>query len=45
MILRMGEGRSDDVRKNIADDIYTRAENFLIQKEIRNPIALSLELL
>ena len=45
MILRMGEGRSEDVRKNIADDIYTRAENFLKQKKIRNPIALSLELL
>tara|TARA_Y100000739_G_scaffold169799_1_gene147682 strand:+ start:71 stop:463 length:393 start_codon:yes stop_codon:yes gene_type:complete len=45
MILRMGEGRSEDVRKNIADNIYTRAENFLKQKKIRNPIALSLELL
>ena len=45
MILRMGEGRSEDVRKNIADDIYRRAENFLKQKEIINPIALSLELL
>ena len=45
MVLRMGEGRSEDVRKNIANDIYTRAENFLKQKEIINPIALSLELL
>ena len=45
MVLRMGEGRSEDVRKNIADDIYTSAENFLKQKEIINPIALSLELL
>ena len=45
MILRMGEGRSEDVRKSIADYIYTRAENFLKQKDIINPIALSLELL
>ena len=25
IIIRMGEGRSEDVRKNIADNIYTRA--------------------
>ncbi len=45
IVLRMGEGRSDEDRKTIAENIYTRAEEFLKKKAITNPIALSLEVL
>lgn len=45
MVLRMGEGRSVEVRKLIAEDIYFRAEEFLKKQEIKSPLALSLEVL
>ena len=45
MTLRMGEGRTVDIRKNITEALYATAENFLKKKNISNPIALSLEVL
>ena len=45
MILRMGEGRSVDIRKNITEALYSTAEDFLKKKNVSNPIALSLEVL
>ena len=45
MILRMGEGRSTDVRKIIAEAIYSSAEDFIKKKNLKDPIALSLEII
>ncbi len=45
MVLRMGEGRSVDVRKKITETLYSTAEDFLKKRNISNSIALSLEVL
>ena len=45
MVLRMGEGRSVDIRKKITETLYSTAEDFLKKRNISNPIALSLEVL
>ena len=45
MILRMGEGRSVDIRKDITEALYSTAEDFLKKNNVSNPIALSLEVL
>ena len=45
MVLRMGEGRSVDIRKKITETLYSAAEDFLKKRNISNSIALSLEVL
>ena len=45
MVLRMGEGRSVDIRKKITETLYSTAEDFIKKRNISNPIALSLEVL
>lgn len=45
MILRMGQGRDQATRKQVCEDIYAAAENWLRPRLGDRPFALSLEVL